>query len=498
MIEAILKIKAWGIMQKCKSIKTTDNLLKYDAPKDYINILNHIFGSGNIEVECAAGAEEASAIAAMVKNRIRQYFAYNSYGVAIMNNLYSELKGGNEEEIAYWAICLINEAIRQNTLIYSPECGMHKQVDENKPLENIEQPDKSIDHRTRTYTLQIDAADSLGLKVLLGSTAESALRDLFFSISTLVHSKSLDINILKKYLTEKKLYTLNKLYTPDEENSTLLVDSGLKLVYTKYHNLADLVEKVEELENSSSDRELILDRVSNVLTQNELALAISIFDNIDEIKEEKTVQKGILDAIEYIASSTDRLNGPDGQKVLKINTDLTEFYEEYIDGDRGLYSIVNGRKDELVTQINNKKTIRKEKITARDQAINEKKSDAVINELACSIDKLDNEIYSLECSVKKERLQLDNIKDNLASLTSIKQIQKYHIVKKIEEEALRKGVKTEVVLKFFFVRIPREDLVKNLPMLENIFVVAMGAIAVLIIISSIKNLVGSIKTGLLN
>ncbi|KAI5192916.1 hypothetical protein NEMIN01_2286 [Nematocida minor] len=444
MKEVKLKIKLKELLKACESIKLAGKLLKYHTPKDYIDIVDCIF-KDVIEIESGANREEEKAIQDILKNRVREYFTYVLYGKNDMKDLYRALRDEEQEELRKAFIHIANQLIRPNKLIYNPKDGIHRQVDENEPMEDIDSDDASSDLSPRTCTLEVDYADFVSLESMQHLAEESMNREFFYNAANLFYSKKNDMNILKAYLPEEEeRFTLDNLYTI-YNNGVALVDDGLNLVYSKFYEIEELVKKIKIMEARSSDESEIVREIRMVLRLEELRIAISVIENIEQIMYEKAMQKGMIDAIEYIASSTPLLKEKDGSNTLKIDDDLSGFEADYITRKKGLKNIVNKRADELNEKIISRTQDLNREKAKLDQAKTEGKNKEEIDELERLVNELDHEIYSLNCENKKVYLQILNIISNLRHHSCISPFQKGYIIREIGQTMEKRKVK--VVLK---------------------------------------------------
>ncbi|KAI5193005.1 hypothetical protein NEMIN01_2349 [Nematocida minor] len=495
MKEVKLKIDVKKIIKACKLIKRADDLLKYDAPKDYADILDRIFSNRiKIQIEGDAEEDEEDSLTKILKSRIYQYFTYNKHGVSAMNKLYTALKSGDKELVTAEAAHVLDHIVQPNTLIYSPKHGIHRQVDKNKPLESVILPNKKVNLRPRAYRLEIDYTDSSSLERILDLAEESVDRERLSYIADLIDSAGMDMNILKQYSAEKEHYTLEKLYTtPHKKTGALLVDYGLKLVHRKHYKIKELLGKIKKMESNLNSRAQIMKEIGKVLTKKELKVAVAIGENIQKIKDEKIAQKSMASAMEYMANSTGLLDRKDGSRVLDITVELLNLKRNNIDGDRSLYNMISEQKNKIVNTITEKnETLKKEKAD-RDQAKKEGKSEEEIKTLTCSINRLENEIYLLQCDEKGELLQLDNIRDNLYSLPKLSTVQQEHVYKKLEEFGEEINVRVEIVLKLFSIKVTEKRVLKILTALAYTVVVVLVIFVVLSSAILFKILKGDIK-----
>ncbi|KAI5189822.1 hypothetical protein NEMIN01_0685 [Nematocida minor] len=468
MKEVKLKFDVERIVQACQAIEPTDDLLKYSTPKDYTDLIDHIFdesieivndaddriesdANGNI-VSDADDDKEKGLVLSIITNRAREYFAYNTYGESKIYNLYTSLQDKNPGKIREYSIDIINALTQPNTFIYNPQDGIHIQHSRDITQEDVYTGNKASALQPRTCTLKIDCASFSRLKRMLQLTTESMDREIFCRFSYLLFSehsknnprnKNKDTNILKKYSPQKKNYSIDNLYTLQADDGTPLVDYGLMLMYSKYYKIKELCESVEKMEANSSKRELIFDKIGDALSEEELEIVTSIIDNIYEIKNEKNTQKGMIDAIEYMIDNNILLGEKDMPKILYINSDLSNFREDYLDSHKGLREKVS-EEDSLNAEIKAKKADLDTEENVLAQAKREKTSKKEIEELQHSISKLNYEIYLLEDKVKKQTVQLSNVNFNMHFSDSMEPVQQKHILKKIQEVVLRKKIELKV------------------------------------------------------
>ncbi|KAI5193238.1 hypothetical protein NEMIN01_2434 [Nematocida minor] len=524
MKEVKIKINVEKIFTACQGIKSTDDLLKHDTPKDYTDLIDRIFkdsieiassaddkiaSSANDEIvtnaddeienskndeiannandeivtnaddkiaNSVSDAREKEPILKILNNRVREFFAYNTYGESKIRDLYKALKDKKQEEVRKHSIMIINELIQPNTFIYNPQDGIHIEPRrDNIPRSYLYTEDEPPALHSRIWTLEMDCTDSSTLESIVKIATESLDREFFYHFSYLLfseHSKYIprneykDTNILKKYLPQKKNYSIDKLYTLHADDGTLLVDYGLKLMYSKYYEIKELCETVKKMEANSSRKEIILRKISKVLAEEELRIVTSIIDNIYEIKNEKYTQKGMIDAIEYIADKKDM------PKVLNINSDLSNFKKDYLDENGVLTEKVNERKDSINREIEAIETDRNNKKETLAQAKREGKSAGEIEGLEHSIDELNYKIFLLIYKTRKEKEYFHNIDFNMNFYDSMEPIQKKHILKKMEEVALRKKIELKVK-RVFRIRL------KTLAYISIVSIVALITLAIL-------------------
>ncbi|KAI5193288.1 hypothetical protein NEMIN01_2449 [Nematocida minor] len=458
--EVKIKIHVQRVIERCMSGTGTNGMHQCNSPKDYTDLIDHIFKDTIEIVSGADGDREKELILNILNNRVREYFSW-IFGKYDIYNLCKALKDEKQEKARKHSISIINALIEPNTFIYNPQDGIHIQPRrDNISRDYVFTGDKLPALHPKTWTLEMDCTDSSTLERRLQFTAESMERDLFYHFSYLLfseHSKYIprneykDTNILKKYLLQKKKYSIHDLYTLRADDGTLLVDYGLKLIYNKYYEIKELCETVEKMKANSSIREMILRKISKVLAEEELRIVTSIIDNIYEIKNEKYTQKGMIDAIEYIADKKDM------PKVLSINSDLSNFREDYLDENGVLTEKVNERKDSINREIEAIETNRNNKKETLAQAWRERKSKKEIEELQYSINELNYKIYLLEYKTRKEKEHFHNIDFNMNYYYTLESVQLKHILKKIGELALRKKIELRVT-EIFTIRITSRQL----------------------------------------
>ncbi|KAI5189825.1 hypothetical protein NEMIN01_0688 [Nematocida minor] len=440
MKEVKLKIKLEEIRKACElTIKTAT--IESASAKDSLDILRNILDK-NIEIEGPFSEKEREGIEDIIKNNMCQYFTYNTYGIRAMDNLNDALKSKDEAAIRYWYISLFNEIVNPNSLIYSPEHGIYRQVDKNKALEDIKIPNSRDSLGTRKYTLLIDNAKFLSFESTLQAISKSLERE--SHLYTARSISSMNIEKLKKYSLKKACHSLNKLYnTTYKDTGVLLVDYGLNLIHEKYHEIKELAKETKDLKYNDKNRSLIATKLSKVFTEEEdVKVVLSVIRNIEKIKHEKMAQKGMIDTIEYMANNPSLLKQKANSQKLKIQVDLSSFVEEYVSTERGLKEIVNGKKNRISKRLREEKDMLEVRKKDHRQAIQKRKSKKEI----------ENEIYALECAFSKEYIQFLNITDNLQHLSDTSPVQKKHIIKKIEEFGEMRGMELEIVK----VEVPEE------------------------------------------
>ncbi|KAI5193305.1 hypothetical protein NEMIN01_2463, partial [Nematocida minor] len=160
MKEVKININVEKIFTACQGIKSTDNLLKHDTPKDYTDLIDRIFKDSFKIVSGANNTGEEVQILEIFKRRAQEYFAYNTYGKHAMHGLYKALQSKKKDEIRKHSISVINDVIKPNTHIYSPCLGIHIQDDRSKHL-GIDIDDEMPDLASpRTRTLRLDDKSS--------------------------------------------------------------------------------------------------------------------------------------------------------------------------------------------------------------------------------------------------------------------------------------------------------------------------------------------------
>ncbi|KAI5192915.1 hypothetical protein NEMIN01_2285 [Nematocida minor] len=429
MKEVKLKIDVEKVVHTCLSIIKTKVPLKHDTKKEHLYLVMDIFEK-SLEVEnCTLDNQEKEMILLLVLSNIYLYFTYNPYGIEAINNLHLALKARELKDIKHWAIHMMNEVIRPNTLIYRPEHGIHRQVSKNEALERIDPDGEKGGLSPRTCTLTIDDTKFLTLESLLNSNLESLDRESFSDIAHL--TKKLNIGALKKYSKTQSYYSLEQLYTLTK-NDMALVDLGLKTIFEKYQEIKSLLNVIKETENLSyADKEVAKDVKKLFRIEGELEMVISIKDNIKKIESEKTAQKAVISAIEYMANSTPLLKEMSSSNTLRIHPSLLNFDRYYISGDDGLVQIVNQKKEE-----------RAKKIARSALALEKEKKRKTPN--AIYVNNLENEKYLLECEQKKDELQL-SIPKNMHFLFEISPDQIAYIIKKMEKFTKARKIGVEIM-----------------------------------------------------
>ncbi|KAI5193072.1 hypothetical protein NEMIN01_2400 [Nematocida minor] len=435
MKEVKLSIDIRGMLQACLTFKSTDKILKYNTSNCYADILSHLFDN-NIKID-SENSNLKNNVLAIIRNRTYQHIMVNQNAREIMSKLHTALKAGDKDIARSECISLANELVKPNTLIYSPEYGIHRQPGKNGVLENIAQADGINDLSSRTYTLQIDDTKSSGLEGLVESTKENMDEDFLSHTIDLIELKKEDTNILKKYAQTQEKYNLEELYN-SEDNNTALVDSGLSFISEKYADIIDLIEKLKHMETVPSTRPEVIREFKKVFTTEEdLKIFFSIVDNIQEIKIEKTSYRSMISNIKYIGHKTELLGAANEPKVLKINSNLSNFDKDYISRSGGLKQKVYQEIARIDAEISSQES-------ARAQIIGEEKSDEEAEKLKPSINNIENEICSLQYDRKKEELQISNIRENLYNLRYTTPAQRNYMLEKLKDFGNKWGMHVEV------------------------------------------------------
>ncbi|KAI5193237.1 hypothetical protein NEMIN01_2433 [Nematocida minor] len=445
MKTATLEIHAGDIVEAYEAAAQLDTCST--SPLDPALFLDRVL-ENTLRVESdECSTEEKKAVLGIVRHDMYQYFAYNLEAAHIASDLYTALETQDRRLIRSKAIRLVNELIKPNTLIYRPEHGIHRQVDKNEPLEEIDPGIDSISLSTRIYTLKVGSEDSsMCLESVLQLTAESMGREFFSHLTRLLASDHMHMDRFRECTQIEESYTIDELYTfPDENRRVPLVDYGLMLIHEKYFEIKEILKKIEAGEPSPGSSSEIGAQIREIFDPAELVLVVSISEHLKSIAVEKTAQKRVLSAVEYMADSTDLLQGADGSMVLKIRPDLGIFCEEYIrtsaDANTGLEKRVNERLDRLDEQIKTK-TLALAQLAEKHK---DEEKDQRMNSPVCEVNALNNKVYLLRCERRKEYLQYNNIDRLVPVLQSffpgISPVQKQHVVRKIEEFAELKKIK---------------------------------------------------------
>ncbi|KAI5193048.1 hypothetical protein NEMIN01_2383 [Nematocida minor] len=434
MKEARLKINTEGILKACKDINTEGAklLLKRNAPEESLTILKEIFGNGNLVIESKEDyVGQESDLLDAIKNLLYRNFAYNGNGANIVESLRSVLlrEQRNIKDVEFYSTALLNELLKKNTFIYSPEHGINRG---NEVIIG------GGDNSTTVYKLEIDETKFLSLKNLAESIENDLNREFLFYMCNLVATKKNSMGVLKELLPEDSYYSLDDLYSEKYEGSDVaLVDYGLELIHKKYDDVRQLIKIHEDKNKLFYPEHTSLTETTELFTKEELRTVVSIIHNIEKIKDEKKVQKAVIEGVEYLMNSTDVLKENGKMKKLEIDADLSNFIGTYVAGNNGLETTVRGKIADL-----------DQKILEKNQALDKAKEDLskakkeggswdVLFKFDSSIEFIKNQIYLLECNKKKEEAQIENI-SNLHLLDKMSLVQKKYIHKEIEKvEALR-------------------------------------------------------------
>ncbi|KAI5193331.1 hypothetical protein NEMIN01_2479, partial [Nematocida minor] len=383
-----------------------------------------------------------------------------------MYDFYKALEGNNSDEfIGKKCAAIINTVIGLNIFIYNPEHGIYKQFDKNEAPENVLREDQSIDLSPRTCTIKIDDAKFSNIENLRWFTLGNLGRELLFYRSILYRID--DMDIFKKYATDKTYYTLDELYTKRYEGTDIpLIDYGLNLIFEQCYSV--LIEKAKEAKASSdnSAHNKIEKEIKKIFTkQEDLNIAVSIYDNIGPIMKEKDIHSCMIKVLEYILNLENFLEEKNGTKILKINGDLSNFCEDYIVKTE-LEKIVDDEKRSIrrkkkenseSSRIKNKELSAKEaeleewKKTAdpnsQDYEQIEKEKMEGIERVRHDINCLANDRELLKWKEKRETFQAGNIsvvKGSFKRLLEVSPDQKSYLLMKIKELVEARGVKVVV------------------------------------------------------
>ncbi|KAI5193345.1 hypothetical protein NEMIN01_2492, partial [Nematocida minor] len=377
MKEVKLKIDVKGIIEASQSSEIKDIVKTVGITGIELCrflIIQQIFDK-NIEIEGPYSDEEKQKILNTFKNNICRYFMHfddqNESGA--MYSFYNALKGKNSDEfIGKKCAAIINNVIGLNIFIYNPEHGIYKQSDKNEAPENVLREDQSIDLSPRTCTIKIDDAKFSNIENLrwftLGNLGREHLcrRNNLYSID--------DMDIFKKYATDKTYYTLDELYTKRCKGTDIpLIDYGLNLIFEQCYNISVLIKEAKEAKASSdnSAHNKIEKEIKKIFTkQEDLNIAVSIYNNIGPIIDEKDIHSGMVKVLEYILNLKNFLEEKNGTKILKINADLSNFCEDYIVKTE-LEKIINDEK----RSIKRKKSANSESFEIKNKELSAKEAE---------------------------------------------------------------------------------------------------------------------------
>ncbi|KAI5192921.1 hypothetical protein NEMIN01_2291 [Nematocida minor] len=481
MKEVKLKIDVGKIIRECEVINSIDemyNAVSVDNKVSDLAILDRIL-DGNIRIESKhADEKEELQILNVIKNEIREHFVYYDSELNSICNVRRVIVDGRIDVVKFWALVLINNIIRANPFVYNAEHGICRK-DGIDLTQDVDPYNENCYISTRAYTLQVDDAK---MESALYLTSESLERQNFCYISGL--ASSMDINILKKYTFTETHYTLDELYTLTKDNGVPLVDYGLKLIYEKYFEMGELFELVKNIKLISNSLQDVTREIYELFSPEDLKIIVSIRDNLEKIKYEKTAHNCLIRSLEYMANNTPLVDAKDGTRLLKISSDLSDFSIDYVAGRKGLRRIVDKEKAKLDEELKrvyktyNAKCDRNRTLgmylfaletgsRVKDQSyyqaeekIKKEKESAV-----CAINRLKNDIALLKWKIRKEELQRENIHKLLSISRSLSQMslaQQDYIIRKIEEFGKAHNIKVEVVeiKKLLSIRLTRANIVK--------------------------------------
>ncbi|KAI5190944.1 hypothetical protein NEMIN01_1277 [Nematocida minor] len=496
--EVKLKINVEGLIQAAQSIASKYDEDFYDAKCKSVRdlaILKDIFEGNNLEIESEHSDEEKKDILGIIKNDMYQFSLENGYHQRIMSSLCDALRDKKHKEIESHAFCLINQFTRPRPYIYRTEHGIYRKKSIEEPLEltfpNEENPDKSA----RICSILVNDAN---LKNTLHLTEENLNKNNFSNVGFLLYKVKIDD--LKEFAFLRKVYTLDDLYSLNENNMPL-VDYGLKLISDKRYDIEVLTKKIRGMKASYKHPIEIKREINKVFPQKDLEIVISIFNNMEEIGYEKNLYDYITNALEYIATKTLLLRESDtGLNILRLKTDLSNFYEDYTNNNSiCLYKILLGMLDKYFKE-------KKEGRRSRDIAIEEcskktknlqswmeenkskldsetydeivKEKNEEIEELNSFINNLKKKLWVLDREYDKANEQKEKIrhfKDKITLLSKTSPDQKKHLLKKIKEvgELLNFEVLEEVVelveAKKEPKNVPSADDLRRERLIRNVF-----------------------------
>ncbi|KAI5193070.1 hypothetical protein NEMIN01_2398 [Nematocida minor] len=459
MREVKLKVDLDGMTRACRSFIHIPGMKKVIELNDdvcYLSILRHIFdGTMTIENVQDSGREtdqctekEREYILNTIKNNIYKHFVYDVDREGPMHWLYTVIKYGGDRLAEFKPICIMNEVIAPpNTFIYNPEHGIRRKHGMNEAVDNIEPDHESAGLGTREYTLEIDDTKFESLKSLFWFTAGNLEREfLYCRFNFELLSK---ISILKKFLADETFYTLDELYTKKHESANVaLVDYGLNFILEKALEIRDLLEEAEEEESAYTISVQIIEKVSKVFTEEDLKIAISIFNNIEDIYFERQMHDQMIKTLEYMASKNMRLEEKNRMKTLMIKPDFSNFYEKYINKE-GLKAEMMEERRELCRErsatfdsrteakkIREKLQKKKNIFTHISQRyIQTEEEKKALENIEQKVNYLDNKLHLLYWQIEREHLQHNNIRSEypLSNLSEIKPVQRQYIFEKLQE-----------------------------------------------------------------
>ncbi|KAI5192960.1 hypothetical protein NEMIN01_2316 [Nematocida minor] len=339
--EVKLKVNVEGIVKACQSSEVKSMFRSKFPSERFFPMLKKILDK-NLEIEGEYSEEEKEDILNIVKTRIYDCSVYHFSALDTDNLYYALEKENNDDFIKEKAIALINSIIGQNPAIYNPEHGVCRK---NNSADAV-----GDDLSPITCTLEIDDAKFSNLKGMLHFTSEILDRKLLCSMS---FGCSL-MDDLKVYLSGKTYYTLDELYTSMYKNTDIpLVDYGLKLLFNKYQEMENIIKENKTEGADAENKQKIVKEISNLFISEDLEIVLSIIDNSRNIHYEKNARDYMTQALEYLANDTAFLKETDdGPNILRLKTDLTNFYEDYVvNKDKNLKKLVDKRKDKSSKEV---------------------------------------------------------------------------------------------------------------------------------------------------
>ncbi|KAI5192617.1 hypothetical protein NEMIN01_2116 [Nematocida minor] len=430
----VREVKLRIYLQKIVNAYTArvEKLLRLDIRKnkkmDQFMLLNDILKE-NVTIESDHyTSKEKRLILGIIKNRIYQYFVYNDK-LGTMNTLYLTLRPGTAESIKYEAADIIRHMMGPNPLIYSLDDGMRIK---NETSEDASPTNSSADINTRVYTLEIDDTKFSNLENIFQSTTDSLNNDNFHCISDL--AESMGLNFLGKIYSILNYHDLYKLYnTPRRESDMLFVDYGLKLMCEHYYDLKYMVKK-------KKTKIKCIDKNNKSLSEDDLHLIGSIIKNIEKIKHEKKIHNYLFKVLNYLAKNTDVLKAKDGSNTIKIDTDLSKFYDNYIANSPHFKNILDDAKEDKLAEKLKKKLefLNVEKNIEKEKALHKQLNEASSSSYSAHPNKgsvFDAFGANPLQGKSEEYLECENVQELVASLKSLSKlsrIQHYYLSKKIK------------------------------------------------------------------
>ncbi|KAI5193289.1 hypothetical protein NEMIN01_2450, partial [Nematocida minor] len=343
MREVKLVIDIKRIVEACLTMKSKNDMkadIECDNTVGRLAILKHML-KDNLKIEDSSySADDNQHIIEAVENDICQCFIYRYPRVIIrLNNAINNKE--KDEIIRSYAIELANELIELNPLVYNPEHGINRKTE---TVEKIKSDTSDDALGTRTCTLEIDDEKFFNLKSMAEYTAKSLDRYVLYSVSYFIDS--MGMLFLKLFPLIKEYYTLDYLYAEkDEKTNLLLVDHGLGLIHKKYHKIREIIEKLKKVgKDDEAQKQSIIDELKGLFdSEEDFKVVLSIIKNIRRILNEKSVQKCMVDIVEYMFNNTNLLDKTDEKNALKLEKDLSNFLSVFIRVDGRLQQKVKER-----------------------------------------------------------------------------------------------------------------------------------------------------------